>query len=170
MFDLTALDGSVPVALQHVVFVRQLPVPKHRVRGQRHSDDGYRAEQHRKRPEREQLRPGLFVEKRELDDRREPEDGLTPEHTDGKAGDEARDAAVAVGAGHPQDERELREEDDVHEVRAEDEEAVDGGGEDGEERAHDPDGDDGNAQDPLEFSFRCLVWMRREEKCGNRLT
>ena len=143
-------------ALEHVVLQRQYLSREQEVGEQRHADDGQQTEQHGRGSDGELLDPEALVVQRELDDGGQCDDGLSRKYSAHQPHDVSHEASVRVGRRVPEDAGQLREEDDVHEVRAQDEEAVDGLGRDGQRCPNDSDDHDGDAQNPNLFPVRSL--------------
>lgn len=110
-------------------------------KGDNHNTHG--ARQHAKCPKGEQLLVCDLVVVRVLDNGGKMDHRLAAEQTEDERDEETDEAAVGVGLGHPEDQRQLREEDDVNEIRTQDVQAVDGGGEDGDGAAQDADHENG---------------------------
>ena len=144
--------------MQDVVAVRQPAAPEDQLGQQRDDDDGDDVAEHDGGPEGEELAADAIVE-RELQQSRQAQQRLAGQKAQQEGQEEAGQTAVAVGGLKPQDEGELREEDDVHEVGAEDEEAVDAvgsGSDDGGQNAADHDG---CSQHPHQLPTGRLRWQ-----------
>ena len=141
-------------AAQHVPAGRQPAAGENKLREEGEGNDGGEVTQHDEGAEGEQLRSILV--QGEADEGRKSYQRLSSQDTEQEGQTEAGHTAIGVGPREPEDEGELGEEDDVHEVGAEDEEAVHGVGRDGDDGGQGAARYYGASQHPHQLPAWCL--------------
>ena len=126
-----------------------------------YDDNGQEAGQHGQAAEGEPL-AGLLVVPRVLDERRQVDQLLSAQDSQREGDEESRQAAVRVGAWHEEDAGELREEHDVHQVRAHDVQPVDALHHDSNGGAEDAHDDHAAAQHPHQLTVRRLPSVEKD--------